>query len=157
MPKIKFQHYVPRFYLEGYADLNGMVWVFDKLAKRIFSAKPENIAGENYYYDVPQIESPLGLNQTLEKAFWQHESEASKLIEYLDWAVFENDFPSLHPNNRQVLAMHMVLQIMRVPKYRELLSEFINLTDDENLEPLRRLSMRMSAQFMRLHSCKMKR
>jgi hypothetical protein len=137
MPKIKFQHYVPRFYLEGYADLNGMVWVFDKLARRIFSAKPENIAGENYYYDVPKIESSLGLNQPLEKAFWQHESEASKLIGYLDWSVFEDDFPPLHPNNRQVLAMHMILQIMRVPKYRELLSESISLTNDEDLEPLK--------------------
>jgi hypothetical protein len=139
MPKIKFQHYVPRFYLEGYADLNGMVWVFDKLTGRTFSTKPENIAGENYYYDVPEIESSLELTQPLEKGFWQHEAEASKLIEYLDWAVFEDDFPPLHPNNRQVLAMHLVLQIMRVPKYRELLSESINMANDEGLKPLKTL------------------
>lgn len=137
MPKFKFQHYVPRFYLEGYADLNGMVWVFDKLERRVFSTKPENIAGENYYYDVPKFESSLGLNQPLEKSFWRHESEASKLIEYLDWAVFEDDFPTLHPNNKQILAMHVVLQILRVPKYRELLLESIKMTNDEELEHLK--------------------
>ncbi|MCP4417882.1 MAG: DUF4238 domain-containing protein [Chloroflexi bacterium] len=140
MSKIKFQHYVPRFYLEGYADLSGMVWVFDKVTKRIFSTKPKNIAGENYYYDVPGIESLLGLDQPLEKSFWQHESEASKLIKYLDGIVFEDDFPSFHLNNRQVLAMHIVLQIMRVPKYRELLFESINLTNDGDLELIKALS-----------------
>ncbi len=131
MSKIKFQHYVPRFYLEAYTDSNGMVWVFDKLTRRIFSTKPENIAGENYFYDVPQIESPSELNQALEKAFSIHEDEASKIIAYLDGAVFQDDFQPLDQNNRQTLATYIALQIMRVPKYREFLRKFINHVPDE--------------------------
>jgi hypothetical protein len=103
MPKSKFQHYVPKFYLDGFADTNGMVWVFDKLKKTIFSSKPEGIAGENYFYDVPKLESSFQLVQPLEKAFGPHESEAAQVIQYLDWAIFEENFPTLHKNNRFML------------------------------------------------------
>jgi hypothetical protein len=139
MSKSKFQHYVPKFYLNGFADTSGMVWVFDKLKNSIFSSKPEGIAGENYFYDVPELESSIGLNQPLEKAFWPHENEASQVIEYIDRAIFEEDFPPLHKNNRDVLAMHLALQTVRTPKYRELLVEFFNQSDDEELGPLKQI------------------
>jgi hypothetical protein len=139
MPKSKFQHYVPKFYLDGFADTNGMVWVFDKLKKTIFSSKPEGIAGENYFYDVPKLESSFQLVQPLEKAFGPHESEAAQVIQYLDWAIFEENFPTLHKNNREVLAMHLALQIVRTPKYRQSLLDFFNQSDDKEIEPLKKI------------------
>lgn len=139
MAKIKYQHYVPKFYLEGFADLKGVVWVFDKFTGRVFASKPERIAREKYFYDVPKLESSLGLDQPLEKAFWPHESEAARVITYLDWAIFEDEFPRLHQNNRQVLAMHIALQILRVPKYRQLMHNSIRSIDDKSLEPLKRM------------------
>jgi hypothetical protein len=139
MPKSKFQHYVPKFYLDGFADTDGMVWVFDKLRNATFSSKPEGIAGENYFYDVPQLEASVGLAQPVEKAFGQHEHEASQVIAFIDRMLFEEDFPPLHKNNREVLAMHLALQTVRTPKYRALLLEFFNQSDDMELGPLKKI------------------
>jgi hypothetical protein len=48
----KKHHYVPRFYLNYFTDNKGFVFVYDKEDNKMFSAKPESIAFEKYYYTI---------------------------------------------------------------------------------------------------------
>lgn len=43
------QHYVPQFYLRGFAEGN-TIWVHDKVACRSFASQPKAIANENKIY-----------------------------------------------------------------------------------------------------------
>ncbi len=49
--RTKQPHYVPRFYLEGFADAEGFVHAFDLEARKAYSAKPDKIATEGGIYD----------------------------------------------------------------------------------------------------------
>ena len=65
----KFQHYVPRFYLARFVDQEGFIWVFDKTQGRTFRVKPENIAGQNRFYDLPELEQFGGARTLMEHQF----------------------------------------------------------------------------------------
>lgn len=44
--KVKRQHYVPRFYLNYFADNKNQVWVYDKEIRKAFQTSIINIACE---------------------------------------------------------------------------------------------------------------
>ena len=50
-------HYLPQFYLRGFADGN-TVWVHDRLERRSFPSQPKSIANENKLYS-DEIEQHL--------------------------------------------------------------------------------------------------
>lgn len=52
MADTKKEHYVPRCYLGNFEDCDGRVHVFDKIAMHYRHQKKEEIAHENYFYDV---------------------------------------------------------------------------------------------------------
>ena len=49
-PRAKRQHYVPRFYLQHFADADGLVWTYDILEDRIAGSTPENTAVQTNFY-----------------------------------------------------------------------------------------------------------
>ncbi len=52
MADTKKEHYVPRCYLENFEGEKGKIQVFDKVILQIRSQTKENIAAENYFYDI---------------------------------------------------------------------------------------------------------
>lgn len=52
MADTKKEHYVPRCYLENFEGEKGKIQVFDKAILQIRSQTKENIAAENYFYDI---------------------------------------------------------------------------------------------------------
>lgn len=52
MADTKKEHYVPRCYLENFEDNNGRIHVFDKVIIQTRNPKKEEIAHENYFYDM---------------------------------------------------------------------------------------------------------
>jgi len=50
MPRPKQQHFVPRFYLEYFADQNGKVWTYDASTNRVWATSPENTARQSNIY-----------------------------------------------------------------------------------------------------------
>lgn len=49
-PRTKGQHFVPRFYLQHFADSDGLVWTYDFLEDRVSTATPENTAVQTNFY-----------------------------------------------------------------------------------------------------------
>lgn len=65
-------HYVPRYYLGGFANLSGNVWVYEKGTRNVFCSSTRRIANETRFYSeeiekylANQIEHPA--NRVLEK------------------------------------------------------------------------------------------
>ena len=75
MSRVKYQHYVPRFYLEKFCNSDGRVWVYDKFLERAYCRKPDQIGGETHFYDVPELEKHVGGEQFIEKFFNPFEGE----------------------------------------------------------------------------------
>jgi hypothetical protein len=74
MNRPKRQHFVPRFYLEGFADKDNFVWTYDKQTGQGRPATPENTAVETNFYS---FEAPSGeYDDTIENALADIEGKA---------------------------------------------------------------------------------
>jgi hypothetical protein len=83
MSKIKNQHYVPKFYLKNFLNSSGKIFVFDKSTGKIFGTNVENVANENYFYDISELDEKTGIDQFLEKHFHPLETKISELLKKL--------------------------------------------------------------------------
>ncbi|MCK5214372.1 MAG: DUF4238 domain-containing protein [Candidatus Omnitrophica bacterium] len=46
----KRHHYIPVFYLKGFTNKEGILYVYDKDRDPVFESSPEGIAYENHYF-----------------------------------------------------------------------------------------------------------
>lgn len=85
----KKQHYVPRFYLERFADDQCFVHVYDFKQHKYYKKKPEDICRQNYLYEVEwsgleRAYKKYMLSNYLEKVFSCYEDEFSKFLRRMD-------------------------------------------------------------------------
>ena len=92
----KRHHYIPVFYLNGFTDKNGCLYIYDKDSKPVFESSPDGIAYENHYFS---FMTPHGErdSETVENAIMLLEGKFVRVIkkilncDYLtndDWVVF---------------------------------------------------------------------
>lgn len=109
----QLQHYVPRFLLRRFADVqNGRVHVFDKHTDAAFIANPNKVAAKNGLYSFKFI----GHDMTLEPALAELEGRAAPHV-----ARILQD-RRLHPEDaleRVELARFFAVQLVRTPAHRE--------------------------------------
>lgn len=75
----KQHHYVPRFYLERFADPEGHVWTFDKFTDKVFATSPSKLARESGFYQAPALGTEI--DQTaMESMLSELEGEVSPII-----------------------------------------------------------------------------
>jgi hypothetical protein len=118
MKKVKYQHYVPRFYLERFCDSHGMVWVYDKFLGKSYRRKPSEIGGETYYYDVPELDEHVGVEQFVEKFFQPVEDEIALIFEALLGKLESKSYFKIYDEQRNSLAVFLGLQLIRTPAHR---------------------------------------
>lgn len=108
----KLHHYVPRFYLQGFADRahTGSVWVYEKGASAPRRQGVYGTAAETYYY---AIETPSGEREVfLETQYLAPiESAAAPVIEYLRSA----RKPAIEPKHAAPLASFLTTLYARSP------------------------------------------
>lgn len=61
----KSQHYVPQFYLKGFADRTERVFVYDKKFDKIFFTNVKRFTHENYFYGTESGTGPTSTSPTL--------------------------------------------------------------------------------------------
>lgn len=83
MNQPKLHHYVPRFYLNYFLNVEKKLWVYDKKGGRAFVTVPNRIAAETHFYRLPVIESSPIDPLTIEKNLANLESQASAIISRL--------------------------------------------------------------------------
>ncbi len=117
------QHYVPRFYLDSFCDDEGHLYVYDKTTSRTFTTRPESIAAEKDFYQLPVELTGTGDARELEMAMSDVEGDAAKIIRTWVRTTGSPDF-CVTSSEKQQFALYIALQLLRTREQREILSEF---------------------------------
>ena len=93
-------HYVPQYYLKGFAADGDTVWAYDKSSGRIYSTNMRNVATQNGFYS-PEIENRLTQ---------EVENPANPIIGRIRMRI------PISTEEKQVLAAYMICMRTRVPE-----------------------------------------
>jgi Protein of unknown function (DUF4238) len=123
----KLHHYVPRFYLERFADKKGRFWVWDKKTHREFSTGAQSVAAEKQFYRIPELIGTQHDPLFLERNFAQIEGQAAYITK--QWLTEittskPNDKISIGKDDRELVALYIALQAFRTLDAREILAAF---------------------------------
>ncbi len=124
MSRPKFQHYVPRFYLEYFTDPSGKLFAYDKTTDRILTVRPGTIAAENYFYDIPELEGLGAPRHLMESQFAEVEGAAKAIIDRWIKELSACGTVSVPPADREAVALFLSLQLIRTAEFRTLMTEW---------------------------------
>lgn len=94
------QHYIPQYYLNGFSDSSGNVWVYEKGSHRVFCAGTKRIANETDYYS-DELETYLA-----DKV----ENPANKVIRKI------RERKAIAIEDKITLSKYMIVMLKRVPQ-----------------------------------------
>jgi hypothetical protein len=120
------QHYVPRFYLKNFMNVHKKVWIFDKSTQCVFSNSPKYIASEDFFYDLPEIDEPLGESQAVENYLGKLENKQAPFIKKLINSIDKREIDEIDNNTRLQLCNFLVIQVLRTKEHRELIGQSFN-------------------------------
>lgn len=108
----KRHHYLPIFYLNGFTNTNGCLYVYDKESKPVFESSPEGIAYENHYFSfmTPQGDKD---SETVENYMSELEGEFAKPLKKI------LNSESLSDDERITFAHFVASMMVRVPNFRD--------------------------------------
>jgi hypothetical protein len=123
MPVPKFQHFVPRFYLDNFSSPDGQIYVLDKTTLKIFRSTAAGIGGETYFYETPNAQKDS--RPPIERDFGIVESATAPVIgRWLTQIESHSDFVCSDEDRWQV-ALFLSLQIFRTLEHRKYLAQFL--------------------------------
>ena len=109
------QHYIPRLYLKGFTDREGVLWVYEKF-KPIKSSKPKHEAHRPDYY----THSEFGYrDEGAERTLARVESLAAPVLKKVANPQYE-----LRPEAMAALLQFVAAMFARVPNFRDFLDRF---------------------------------
>jgi hypothetical protein len=123
----KLHHYVPRFYLNYFADSNEQFWIWNKDSESVFKGNPYGVAAENHFYRIPEFigteTDPLFLERNLALL----EGKVARILK--DW--FER-LDKLSPmeeldideETRHTISYFIAVQFFRTAEQRDILTLF---------------------------------
>lgn len=120
----KQHHYVPRFYLERFADPEGHVWTFDKFTDKVFATSPSKLARESGFYQAPALGTEI--DQTaMEGMLSELEGGVSPIIaRWLE--ALEECSPGtvvIEEGDRGIMSQYLATQAFRTSEVRVLLKQ----------------------------------
>src|SRR4051812_1000220 len=121
----KLHHYVPRFYLERFANAAGCLWVWDKTRDVSFQTSPSRIAAETHFYRQDDLAAAGHDPLTMEKQLSEIEGEVSRITnQWIDWL---DEMPlgqqiQIPAVNREIVSLFISLQYLRTADIRDILS-----------------------------------
>lgn len=123
----KKQHFVPKFYLKRFANDEDRLFVFDKFQKKSFPSTINNIAEENFFYDLPEDENikKVGIDpQFIENVLSEYEKKYAPFFLTLIARIENKKIKNLfRPEHKAMMAQFLILQMTRTREYREMQNE----------------------------------
>jgi hypothetical protein len=117
-------HYVPQFHQKRFADADGRLWVWDKIADRVFPSTPGSIAVETDFYRLHEFEK-LGRDPfIMEKQLADMEGQMSLISDqWLGWLrdLEPGNQIEIPKPNREIVARFMAVQFLRTADTRDIL------------------------------------
>ncbi len=117
------QHYVPRFYLNSFCNDAGQLHVYDKTTGRKFVSRPDSVAVEKDFYELPVELTGTSDTRELESALSDVEGDAAAIIRTWVGAIGATEF-RIRSAERERFALYIALQLLRTREQREILAEF---------------------------------
>src|SRR4051794_3307532 len=114
MAELKRNHYVPRMYLERFAQ-QGRVWVRWRDGKS-YASNCINVAAESGFYDVKVGDDEDPPSKAVENALTDVETVVHGVFEAIDQT---GEPPEPDTEQRAALATYLALQWTRTPEQRE--------------------------------------
>jgi hypothetical protein len=127
---VKDQHYIPKFYLKGFTDKDGKVWVCEKF-KPMRASLPKDIAHRPDYYT---HENDGKRDETAEQILMESESRAAAIIRTIAKSRRSDYVPT--PKEIAHLMMFVAYMFARVPAWRDFLDEMAVSIATKNLHSL---------------------
>src|SRR5204863_6255755 len=124
MSRTKYQHYVPCFYLKRFCNLDGKLWVYDKHLDKAYCQKPEEIGGETYFYEVPEIDKRVGVEQFVEKFFHPFEGKAALILNNWLSKLEGGTYFRIYKEERELFALFLATQLVRAPHHRSFIMQW---------------------------------
>jgi hypothetical protein len=118
----KAQHYIPKFYLKGFTDKKGVLWVYEKF-KPMRESKPKNEAHHPDYYTHAEKGER---DETAENVLMEVESKVAPIVRELSTPQYV-----LTPENAGHLMIFVAIMFARVPSWREYLDNMAARTAKE--------------------------
>lgn len=118
-PRVKIQHYVPRFYLKSFVTKpkKQSVYCYDKTKGKCFPVSTKNIASESYFYDASQEDG-----QRIEEAL---NSVESLFVPVYRKMLASEDLAGLTSDEREAVALFVVVQEHRTREKRETIADMM--------------------------------
>jgi hypothetical protein len=104
------QHYVPRFYLRNFCNSDGTIFCYDKLKSKSFRVNINDIAHENFFYDVSEL-NPA----TVEKSMAEKEKIFSKVYTYL---IRRKSLEGIRADTKEAFFLFLATQYLRTKEFR---------------------------------------
>lgn len=148
MDNTKKEHYVPRFYLEKFANLSPSgkeykIWIFNKLTQNLYSSDVKDTATNNYFYDFP-VELVGENNKKIFDADLQKlESIIAPFYEKFERRLYytlnsDNKYKYQSKVIKRKVKKHwsyiLAIQALRTPDFRNLLKEVKNESNNRNID-----------------------
>lgn len=127
------QHYVPRFYLDNFANSQRFNWVFDKRHGSVRLKNNRSLCSSDHFYDLPATLGPdnVELLQIVERKLSQIEAIGERMIgailkgaERLDLSHIQSpgSYERLNPFQIRNLSGFIALQYLRTEAAREMIT-----------------------------------
>lgn len=127
MSRVKYQHYVPRFYLEAFAK-SGKIWCYDKHLDKQYKQSARRLGGETYFYELSDFKNQPDVNQFVENWFTPLESRASAILrQWRKMLETEGNF-ELPDEQRHDIAVFLIVQYLRTPESRAITTDIAKMS-----------------------------
>ena len=120
----KQHHFVPRFYLERFTNLDGHVWTLDKVTDKVFATSPSKLARAGGFYEAPALGTES--DQTaMEDMLSELESDASAIIaRWVELAAHVAPGTAIIERaDRDIITVYLATQAFRTAEVRVLLKQ----------------------------------
>lgn len=115
----RYHHYLPKSYLYGFTNDNGMIWVCNKSTGVIKELSPKVFGGENHFYSIKMEDGRVDV------------SVENELIEvdgrFMDMLRKLQEYKQLTVEDRADLSLILALFMTRVPHFKKFVEEGLNI------------------------------
>ena len=143
----KKQHYIPREYLDGFADDNSLISYYDLYKQDYIPANlTKRQCYENYLYEFKDNANNIILLNHIEHGFQAIESPYKDKIK----AIKENGYRIIE-EEKPYWILYIAMQILRMPSTIDLIEQYItpSLPKSDNLNHTRNVALRITFPFFR--------
>ena len=128
MANQKQHHYVPRFYLDRFADPIGHVWAYDKSTDLVFCGRPETLGRERGFYEAPFLQGTAVDPEFLERELARLESEAARITSsWIRLIEPGGRIVTISEIDRRTIATYIAVQALRTSEQRVALGQHTDI------------------------------